>query len=176
MARSGLGVESRPSPTKPSSRPASCITTSGTRKSSSQRWFVPSKIAFARPPTVEILSVDSTPPSRFRVSPRVRTARAWVGLFAEAVRSRALLEQLRRAVRSELRRVDAALREAGLGREEAERGAAGLVAFVLGALVFGALLLRSRAGLAAPTARRLVDVMLSGGAGPPENGVAPPKK
>ncbi|MEL6184671.1 MAG: TetR family transcriptional regulator [Myxococcota bacterium] len=91
----------------------------------------------------------------------MRTARAWVGLFAQALRSPALLEQLRRGVRSELRRVERSLEEAGLDRGEAERGAAGLVAFVLGALVFGALLPRTRVGFAAPTARRLARALLN---------------
>lgn len=93
--------------------------------------------------------------------PGMRAARAWVGLFAEALRNRTLLETMRRGLRSELRRVDAALIEAGLNREEAERGAAGLVAFVLGALVFGALLPRTRSGFAAPLAQRLVEALLA---------------
>ncbi len=100
---------------------------------------------------------------RIRGPKSVRAARAWVGLFAEGLRSVTVRGSLRRISSAELRRLDAALMEAGLARKRAEQVAAGLRAFVLGSLVLGAILLRTRQGFAAMIAQEMVDGFIDEG-------------
>jgi TetR/AcrR family transcriptional repressor of bet genes len=79
------------------------------------------------------------------------TARAWVGLFAEALTEPTLFARMRRILDGEVARVER--RSAGaLG----EADCSAIVAFVLGALVFGAFAPRKAAGFAAPSLRRMI--------------------
>lgn len=78
------------------------------------------------------------------------TARAWVGVLAEAIRSRRVARLLRRALRAELDRLARLLVDAGLSEPAAERAAAGVLSGILGALVFGALFPTRARGFAAP--------------------------
>jgi AcrR family transcriptional regulator len=84
----------------------------------------------------------------------VVAARCWVGVFAEGVRDPALFEQLRRLLDGEghaiHRRAKGALNE---------RDSAAVLAFIIGALVFGAFAPRKTAGFAAPSLRRLVSAL-----------------
>ncbi len=79
------------------------------------------------------------------------TARAWVGLFAEALSDPALFAKVRRMMDAEVVHV-----------ERRSRGtlstadASAVVAFVVGALVFGAFAPRKTAGFAAPSLRRML--------------------
>ncbi len=77
-------------------------------------------------------------------------AKAWVGIFAEAIRSRRVAALLQRVLRKELRRLSRSFCAEGLSPQQAERKAAGMVATILGCLVFGALLPNTAAGFAAP--------------------------
>ncbi|MEO1170862.1 MAG: hypothetical protein AAFX94_02265, partial [Myxococcota bacterium] len=87
----------------------------------------------------------------------VRAARAWVGLFAEGVRSASVREAVSRVIDGEFVAVQRQLEKAGV----AEPGpmAAGLVSLVLGALVFGAFAPSRARGFAAPFARRVLAAM-----------------
>jgi TetR/AcrR family transcriptional repressor of bet genes len=78
-------------------------------------------------------------------------ARCWVGVFAEAVRNRALFEQVRRLIDTEIVSIG---RRSGDAFAPGESGA--VLAFVLGSLVVGAFAPRKTAGFAAPGLRRLV--------------------
>lgn len=78
-------------------------------------------------------------------------ARCWVGVFAEAVRDRALFEQIRRLLDGEIQAI--CRRSAG---ELDERDGGAVLAFIVGSLVVGAFAPRKTAGFAAPAARRLV--------------------
>ncbi len=81
-------------------------------------------------------------------------ARAWVSMFAEAVREPALYRKMRRFVDRET--VSLIERSAGrLGPEEA----AAVLAFVVGCLVLGAFAPRRTAGFAAPAGRRIVEAL-----------------
>ena len=81
----------------------------------------------------------------------VVAARCWVGVFAEAVRDPNLLRQLRRF----LDRETADVEQRSAGDLEASECSA-VLAFVIGALVFGALAPRRTAGFAAPSLHRIV--------------------
>lgn len=83
-------------------------------------------------------------------------ARAWVGLFAEALRSPSLGHVLKRLLKAEMETVAKLLRQEGVAEAEARDAAAGLLAFVLGALVLGALLPGAAPGFAASAARRML--------------------
>lgn len=79
----------------------------------------------------------------------VVAARAWVGLFGEALSNPALFQKVRRALEAEVAHVE---RRGGL----APADASAVVAFVIGALVFGAFAPRKAAGFAAPRLRRWI--------------------
>jgi len=78
-------------------------------------------------------------------------ARCWVGVLAEAVRQPALFEQVRRLLDTEIQ----AIRRRAGGHLD-ETGCAAVLAFILGALVFGAFAPRKTAGFAEPSSRLLV--------------------
>jgi TetR/AcrR family transcriptional repressor of bet genes len=81
-------------------------------------------------------------------------ARCWVGVLAEAVRDPALFAQVRRLLDTEM----AAIRRRS-GDELGEQEAGAVLAFILGALVFGAFAPRKTSGFAAPALRKLVDAL-----------------
>lgn len=76
-------------------------------------------------------------------------ARCWVGVFAEAVREPSLFGQVRRMLDAEI----GAIQQRGGGRVS-EQDAGAMLAFIIGALVFGAFAPRKTAGFAAPALRR----------------------
>jgi hypothetical protein len=76
-------------------------------------------------------------------------ARCWVGVFAEAVRNPVLFAQVRRLLDTEMMTIE---RRSG-GRVSAEEAGA-MLAFIIGALVFGAFAPRKTAGFAAPALRK----------------------
>ena len=78
-------------------------------------------------------------------------ARAWVGLFAEALSDSLLFEKMRRLLDTEV----ASLERRSEGAFAA-KDASALLAFILGSLVFGAFAPKKAAGFAAPAARKLV--------------------
>jgi TetR/AcrR family transcriptional repressor of bet genes len=80
----------------------------------------------------------------------VAAARAWVGVFAEALGDPTLFAKVRRMMDAEVTHVER--RGAGLSTADASA----VVAFVVGALVFGAFAPRKTAGFAAPALRRMV--------------------
>jgi TetR/AcrR family transcriptional repressor of bet genes len=77
-------------------------------------------------------------------------ARAWVGLFAQAISDPLLFKQLRRLLDREV----AALERIGRGSLSAQDASA-LLAFIVGSLVFGAFAPRKAVGFAAPAAKKL---------------------
>ena len=81
----------------------------------------------------------------------VVAARAWVGLFAEALSDSLLFEKMRRLLDTEV----ASLERRSEGAFAA-KDASALLAFILGSLVFGAFAPKKAAGFAAPAARKLV--------------------
>ncbi len=81
----------------------------------------------------------------------VDAARAWVGVFAEALADPILFAKVRRALDTEVGHVE---RRARGALTTAESSA--VVAFVVGALVFGAFAPKKAAGFAAPSLRRFV--------------------
>lgn len=89
------------------------------------------------------------------------TARAWVGLFAEAIQRPAVRRLLRRALDAEVRRLTRVAERAGLAAEPAEQLAAGMVATIIGALCFGAIMPARAQGFAAPWLAAAVAAHLS---------------
>ena len=83
-------------------------------------------------------------------------ARCWVGMFAEAIRDRALFAQVRRLVDAE---IDAIRRRSGERLSDQDAGA--VLAFVIGALVLGAFAPRKTTGFASPALRCLVEALLA---------------
>jgi TetR/AcrR family transcriptional repressor of bet genes len=81
-------------------------------------------------------------------------ARAWVGLFAEALSDKALFQKLRRMLASEV----AAIQRRS-GDTLSTRDASAVLSFVVGALVFGAFAPRTAAGFAAPTLHKLLEAL-----------------
>jgi AcrR family transcriptional regulator len=81
----------------------------------------------------------------------VPAARAWVGIFAEALAEPALFARVRRMMDAEVAHVERRSRGT-LSTEDA----AAVVAFVIGALVFGAFAPRKTAGFAAPSLRKML--------------------
>jgi len=81
-------------------------------------------------------------------------ARAWVGLFAAALSDPLLFEKMRRLLDSEI---------ASICRRSRARlpvaDASAVLAFIIGALVFGAFAPRKAAGFAAPAMRRLLKAL-----------------
>jgi TetR/AcrR family transcriptional repressor of bet genes len=86
----------------------------------------------------------------------VAAARAWVGVFAEALGEPSLFSKVRRVLDAEVAHVE----RAGKGSLSAEDASA-VVAFVVGALVFGAFAPRKTlgktAGFAAPSLHRMIE-------------------
>ena len=78
-------------------------------------------------------------------------ARAWVGLFAEAVSDPILFQKLRRVMDAEI----AGLQRRAKG-ELSEEQASAVLAFVIGTLVFGAFAPRKVTGFAAPALHTFV--------------------
>lgn len=89
----------------------------------------------------------------------VTAARAWVGVLAEALADPSLFEKVRRVLDAETDRVH----RRGRGSLDAA-GASAVVAFVVGALVFGAFAPRKAAGFAAPSLRRMLPGLRRSGA------------
>jgi len=84
----------------------------------------------------------------------VEAARAWVGLFAEAMADPALFQKVRRLLDTE---VVAIQRRSGDHLSTSDASA--VLSFVVGALVFGAFAPRRAAGFAAPSLRRLIEAL-----------------
>ncbi len=84
----------------------------------------------------------------------VNAARAWVGMFAEALADPVLFQKMRRMLDTE---VEAIRRRSGDALTTADASA--VMSFIVGALVFGAFAPRSTAGFAAPALRRLLASM-----------------
>ncbi len=78
-------------------------------------------------------------------------ARAWVGVFAEALGEPALFAKVRRMLATEVEHVERRGRGA-----LSTADASAIVAFVVGALVFGAFATRRAPGFAAPSLRRML--------------------
>ena len=89
-------------------------------------------------------------------------ARCWVGVFAEAVRDPELFAQVRRLLDTE---VEAIRRRAGAPFSARDGGA--VLAFIVGALVFGAFAPRKTSGFAAPSLRRFVAALRTERSGRP---------
>jgi TetR/AcrR family transcriptional repressor of bet genes len=81
-------------------------------------------------------------------------ARCWVGVLAEAVRDPTLFAQVRRLLDAE---IEAIRRRGGPGFTAHDGGA--VLAFIVGALVFGAFAPRKTAGFAAPSLHKLVGAL-----------------
>jgi TetR/AcrR family transcriptional repressor of bet genes len=81
----------------------------------------------------------------------VAAARAWVGIFAEALGEPSLFAKVRRVIDAEVAHVE---RRARGSLSAADASA--IVAFVVGALVFGAFAPKKTAGFAAPSLRRMI--------------------
>jgi AcrR family transcriptional regulator len=81
----------------------------------------------------------------------VDAARAWVGIFAEALGEPSLFLKVRRVIDAEVAHVER--RGSGF---LSSADASAIVAFVVGALVFGAFAPRKAAGFAAPSLRRMI--------------------
>jgi len=79
-------------------------------------------------------------------------ARCWVGVLAEAVRDPALFAQVRRLLDAE---IEAIRRRSSHRLTPQDAGA--VLAFIIGALVFGAFAPRKTAGFAAPALQRLIE-------------------
>ncbi len=84
----------------------------------------------------------------------VGAARAWVGVFAEALGDPALFAKVRRMMDAEIMHV-----ERRSGGSLTTNDASAVVACVVGSLVLGAFAPRKTAGFAAPSARRLVSAL-----------------
>lgn len=82
------------------------------------------------------------------------SARCWVGLFAEAVRSPALFRQIRRLIDAEIKSIRA--RSDG---SLSDHDAGAILAFIIGALVLGVFAPQKTAGFAAPGLRKLIDAL-----------------
>jgi TetR/AcrR family transcriptional repressor of bet genes len=85
----------------------------------------------------------------------VSAARAWVGVFAEALGDPVLFAKVRRLLDSEI----AHLERLSRGRLDA-RGASAVLTFVIGALVFGGFAPRKTAGFAAPALRNVLRALM----------------
>ena len=83
------------------------------------------------------------------------SAKCWVGVLAEALKEPALYERLKRYLDSEVKY----LMRISKGRLD-EKGSAGVIAFILGSLVFGAYAPRKTAGFAANIGLSLYDTLI----------------
>jgi TetR/AcrR family transcriptional repressor of bet genes len=81
-------------------------------------------------------------------------ARAWVGVLAEALRTPALFARVRRMLDAEVE----SLRERS-GWTFSEADASAILAFILGALVFGAFAPKKTTGFAAPALAKLISAL-----------------
>ncbi len=90
-------------------------------------------------------------PSRGRTA-----ARAWVGLFAEAVCTSSVRRVVQRALQTEVQRLESRFVALGDDPLRAKENAAGLVSGVVGCLVFGAIVPNTAVGFAAPYLRRVI--------------------
>jgi TetR/AcrR family transcriptional regulator, transcriptional repressor of bet genes len=84
----------------------------------------------------------------------VAAARAWVGVFAEAIRDPALFAQVRRLLDAET----TAIQQRANGALDTN-GARSVLAFIVGSLVVGAFAPRATAGFAAPGLRALIGAL-----------------
>jgi TetR/AcrR family transcriptional repressor of bet genes len=87
----------------------------------------------------------------------VGAARAWVGVFAEALAEPSLFAKVRRVMDAEIGHVERRSRGTLTTSD-----ASAVVAFVIGALVFGAFAPRKTAGFAAPSLRRMLSGLRRG--------------
>jgi TetR/AcrR family transcriptional repressor of bet genes len=87
----------------------------------------------------------------------VVAARAWVGLFGEALADARLFERLRRLLDAEVWHIEQRSHGALTTSD-----ASAVLCFVVGALVFGAFAPRKTAGFAAPALRRILAALRSG--------------
>ena len=87
----------------------------------------------------------------------VAAARAWVGVFAEALGDPSLFAKVRRMMDTEISHVERRARGALSSSD-----ASAVVAFVIGALVFGAFAPKKTAGFAAPSLRKMVSALRTG--------------
>jgi TetR/AcrR family transcriptional repressor of bet genes len=81
----------------------------------------------------------------------VSGSRAWVGVFAEALANPGLFAKVRRMMDAEIAHLE---RRSGGTLSSADASA--VLAFVIGALVFGAFAPRKTAGFAAPSLRKMI--------------------
>jgi hypothetical protein len=81
----------------------------------------------------------------------VGAARAWVGVFAQALVAPSLFARVRRMIDAEVAHVERRSRGTLTTSD-----ASAILAFVIGALVFGAFAPRKAAGFAAPSLRRML--------------------
>jgi len=86
------------------------------------------------------------------------TARCWVGVFAEALREPALLARVKRHLDREVKHLQQIS-----GDSLANHECSAIIAFILGALVFGAFAPKRTSGFASPAGRRLVAMLAEGG-------------
>ena len=84
----------------------------------------------------------------------VAAARAWVGLFAEALADPMLFQKLRRLLDTEVVAI-----QSRAGHRLSTHDASAVLSFVVGALVFGSFAPRRAAGFAAPSLRRLIGAL-----------------
>lgn len=91
----------------------------------------------------------------------VTAARCWVGIFSEALRSPPLFTRVRRMLDAEVAVIER--RSAG---GLSEKQSAAVLAFIVGALVFGAFAPRKTAGFAAPCLRDMLQGLRDAGARP----------
>ncbi len=84
------------------------------------------------------------------------SARCWVGIFAEALREPALFEKLKRYLEREIGTLSSLSK-----KRLSEHESSALLAYILGALVFGAFAPRKTAGFAAPGAEIFARALLS---------------
>lgn len=87
-------------------------------------------------------------------------AKAWVSIFAEALRDSTLFDQVRRLIDSEI----ATIQTRSRNRFSAQDAGA-VLAFVIGSLVLGAFAPKKTAGFAAPGLRKLVAALRGSGLG-----------
>ncbi len=88
----------------------------------------------------------------------ITAARCWVGLFAEAIRNPALFKRMRSLIDAEITTIQA---RSGDRLDAHQAGA--VLAFIIGALVLGALAPKKTAGFAAPSLRELVQAIRAQG-------------
>jgi TetR/AcrR family transcriptional repressor of bet genes len=83
-------------------------------------------------------------------------AKAWVSIFAEALRNPTLFDQVRRLIDTEIATI-----QTRSGNRFSAQDAGAVLAFVIGSLVMGAFAPKKTAGFAAPGLRKLVAALRS---------------